>query len=119
MRVEFLLLGDQRDIAEDAVAPLLVQRGQDAVVVGLRVAEPLACQHLLNTRGTAIRSALALRPPARPPAAPTRERPGALQEWDFPVRTFLPSASLVPSFSGILLPPPLRALSPSNPCFPF
>lgn len=49
MRMEFLFLGNQGDIAEDAITSLLIQRGQDSVIVRFRVAEPLACQHFLNT----------------------------------------------------------------------
>lgn len=49
MSMEFLFLGNQGDIAEDAVTSLLIQRCQDTIIVRFRVAEPLACQHFLNT----------------------------------------------------------------------
>lgn len=47
--MEFLFLGNQGNIAEDAITSLLIQRSQDSVIVRFRVAEPLACQHFLNT----------------------------------------------------------------------
>ena len=49
MSMEFLFLSNQGDVAEDAITPLLIQRCQDTVIVRFRVAEPLACQHFLNT----------------------------------------------------------------------
>lgn len=47
--MEFLLLSYQGDIAEDAITSLLIQCCQDTIIVRFRVAEPLACQHFLNT----------------------------------------------------------------------
>lgn len=49
MSMEFLFLSNQGDITEDAVTPLLIQRCQDTVIVRFGVAEPLPCQHFLNT----------------------------------------------------------------------
>lgn len=71
MSMEFLLLGNQGDVAEDAVTSLLIQRCQDAIIVRFRVAEPLACQHFLNTvgRGSKLMFFLsAARPPPRSPS---------------------------------------------------
>ena len=49
MSVELLFLRNQGHIAENAVAPLLIQCCEDSVIVGFRVAQPLARQHFLNT----------------------------------------------------------------------
>lgn len=49
MSVEFLFLGDQGHVAENAITSLLIQRRQDRVIVSFRVAQPLARQHFLNT----------------------------------------------------------------------
>lgn len=70
MSGEFLFLGNQGDVAEDAVASLLIQRCQDAMVVRFRVAEPLACQHFLNTARRAIKSARSLSQAGLPPGTP-------------------------------------------------
>lgn len=47
--MEFLFLSNQGDVAEDAITPLLIQCCQDTVIVRFGVAQPLACQHFLNT----------------------------------------------------------------------
>lgn len=59
--MEFLFLRNQGDVAEHAVTPLLVQCCQDTVIVRFRVAEPLACQHFLNTMTES--NQVSLRPP--------------------------------------------------------
>lgn len=47
--MEFLLLGNQGHIAENAITSLLVQCCEDSVIVRFWVAQPLARQHFLNT----------------------------------------------------------------------
>lgn len=46
MGVELLLTGNQGDVAQQTVRPLLVEGREDRVLVGLGLAEPLSCQHL-------------------------------------------------------------------------
>lgn len=69
MGMEFLFLGNEGDVAEDAVTSLLIQRRQDTIIVRFRVAEPLARQHFLNTREESNHvNTLPLASPCRPPA---------------------------------------------------
>ena len=68
MSMEFLFLSNQGDVTEDAVTSLLIQRCQDAIIVRFRVAEPLACQHFLNTTKESNRVNMLFLPPA--PAVP-------------------------------------------------
>lgn len=49
MSMEFLFLGDQGHVAENAITSLLIQCCEDSVIVRFRVAQPLASQHFLNT----------------------------------------------------------------------
>lgn len=75
MSVEFLFLGNQGDIAEDAVASLLIQRCQDTVIVRVRVAEPLACQHFLNTMNKSNQVSIPPRPALAAPMSLTPSTP--------------------------------------------
>lgn len=50
--VELLLASDQGDVAQQAVFPLLVEGGEDGVLVGLGLAQPLSRQHLPAANGT-------------------------------------------------------------------
>lgn len=50
--VELLLPGNQGDITEEAVLALLVEGGEDGVLVRLGLTQPLSREQLQGTRGT-------------------------------------------------------------------
>lgn len=50
--VKFLLTSDERHVAQQAVLPLLVEGRENRVLVGLWMAKPLSCQHLLTAADT-------------------------------------------------------------------
>lgn len=114
--MEFLFLGNQGDIAEDAVTSLLIQRCQDTIIVRFRVAEPLACQHFLNTTKESNHiNTLPLTSPCHPRASsPLQHQCGRCGSQlatgtGHSCSHFLLSAPLLPSFSLILsFPHPLR-----------